>query len=132
LPACPSRRWSAEQDGVGEGSSEATMAGSASILGLASRLGSGVEHTEKSDPWAWKKKRSESPRYTTVDSVRHALVRTESINLPGLRAAASSAGVVGEMGVQDAMHLSGEHISGCALEHGEMRQVETKIKEATH
>jgi hypothetical protein len=57
-----------------------------------------------------------------------------------MNAAASSAGVVnlwmwvvikGKLGSADAMHLSWEQISGCALEHGKMKQVETKSK-ATH
>jgi hypothetical protein len=30
------------------------------------------------------------------------------------------------------MDLSGEHISGCALEHGKMSKIGMKIKEATH
>ncbi|KAJ7906415.1 hypothetical protein B0H13DRAFT_1880648 [Mycena leptocephala] len=56
LQAGPSRRWSAGQDGVEAGSSEAAMAGSASMLGPAGGEGSRWtesktrEHEKKEDP----------------------------------------------------------------------------------
>ncbi|KAJ7906417.1 hypothetical protein B0H13DRAFT_1880650 [Mycena leptocephala] len=86
--------------------------------GARQRSGLQIEHRKKSDLRARKEEESESPAqqparpYTPANSVRHVLVKTERINFPGMRAAASSAGVVGETGVTS--------------------RVETKIKEATH
>ncbi|KAJ7866105.1 hypothetical protein B0H13DRAFT_1898273 [Mycena leptocephala] len=95
------------------------------------RAGLQVERRKKRDLRAQKEKESETlvrqraHRYTTVNSVRHVL----ALLLVRLR---TWVVITGKLGSEDALRLSWEHISGCALEHGKMSKVGMKTEVAMH